>query len=125
MVVPSFSVSFVETEMLELASEVTGVAYQVVEEDAWPLTLVAKGVEECLMEGNHWMVAVERVVVEDDPLEDLVLTGVAVVVRPFHDASRDVEDDEWFDELLRLNLELAVALKVAHRRTIDEAYPLD
>lgn len=42
-------------------------ACQVVKEDASPLTLAATEVEECLLEENHLLVAVEQVVAVDDP----------------------------------------------------------
>lgn len=46
-------------------------------------------------------------------------------VPPFHDALRDVEDDEPLDEPPRSNLASVVVPKVEHRRIIDAACPLD
>lgn len=73
---------------------VTEVAYQVVKEDALPLTLEAKVVAGYLPEENHWMAEAVREVVVGDPSVDRGLTGVAEVVPPYRDASHDAEDDE-------------------------------
>lgn len=95
-----------------------------VEEDVLPLTLGVKVAEEYSLEGNRSTVEVEQVVAVGDPLEVLVLMVEEEVVQPYR-ALRDVEDDEQFDELLYLNLELEGVLKEGHRQTIDEAYLLD
>lgn len=49
----------------------------------------------------------------------------AVVARPFHDASRDAEDDGRVGGYSRSNLASVVAPKVAHLQITDVAYPLD
>lgn len=64
---PSFSEWIVATETLEPASVVTGVAFQVAEEDALPLTSAVEEVEEYSPEENHWTAGVGQEEVEGDP----------------------------------------------------------
>lgn len=45
--------------------------------------------------------------------------------RPFHDASRDVEDGAPLDEPQQKNLALVAVPKVVHRRTVDAVCQLD
>lgn len=112
-------------ETTERALAVTGVAFPVVVEDAPPLTLAVGAVEGYLLEESHSTVEVELGAVEDDPSGVPGLKVVAEVGQPFRDASRDVEDDEWVDEQLRLNWELGAAPMGVHPQTVDEACPLD
>lgn len=49
----------------------------------------------------------------------------AGVVRPFHDASRDVEDDGRVDGHSHLNLASVAAPEVVRPRITDAACPLD
>lgn len=100
-------------------------ACRVVKEDELPLTLVAREVEGYLLEGNHWMVVVEREAEVDDPSVVLGSPEVAEVVPPCHDASRDAGDDERLDETPRSNSASEVVPMEARRRTVDEVYRLD
>ena len=122
---PSSWGPLVAIERSERALVVTGVAFPVVVEDALPLTLAVGVVEGYLLEENHSMGEVELEGVEDDPSGVLGLTVVAEVGQPFRDASRDVEDDEWVDEPLRLNWELGAVPMGVHLQIVDEACPLD
>ena len=122
---PSSWGPLVAIERSERALVVTGVAFPVVVEDALPLTLAVEVVEGYLPEENHSMGEVEPEGVEDDPSGVLGLTVVAEVGQPFRDASRDVEDDESVDELLRLNWELGAVPVGVHLQIVDEACPLD